>query len=118
MRLLVTGGAGFIGANFVLRAVQDRADVSVTVLDALTYAGSRESLTAVEDRINMVEGDLTDEPLVDRLVAESDAVVPLVKGGEVDAYRRGRYDLVLLGPTSFGSAWRAFRQDSGSAAAG
>jgi heptosyltransferase-2 len=42
---------------------------------------------------------------------ESDAVVPLVKGGEVDAYRRGRYDLVLLGPASFGSAWRAFRGD-------
>lgn len=84
MRLLVTGGAGFIGANFVLRAVQDRADVSVTVLDALTYAGSRESLTAVEDRINMVEGDLTDEPLVDRLVAESDAVVHFAAETHVD----------------------------------
>ena len=84
MRLLVTGGAGFIGANFVLRAVQDRADVSVTVLDALTYAGSRESLTAVEDRIKMVEGDLTDEPLVDRLVAESDAVVHFAAETHVD----------------------------------
>lgn len=38
-----------------------------------------------------------------------DATVPLAKGGEVDAYRRGRYDLVLLAPDSFGSAWRAFR---------
>ena len=60
MRLLVTGGAGFIGANFVRAAVQERAGVSVTVLDALTYAGSRESLRAVEDQIRMVEGDLTD----------------------------------------------------------
>ncbi len=84
MRLLVTGGAGFIGANFVLRAVEDRADVSVTVLDALTYAGSRESLTSVEDRIRMVEGDLTDEPLVDRLVAESDAVVHFAAETHVD----------------------------------
>ena len=46
MRLLVTGGAGFIGANFVHGAVGEHA---VTVLDALTYAGSRESLAPVED---------------------------------------------------------------------
>ena len=46
MRLLVTGGAGFIGANFVQGAVREHA---VTVLDALTYAGSRESLAPVED---------------------------------------------------------------------
>ena len=84
MRLLVTGGAGFIGANFVRAAVQERAGVSVTVLDALTYAGSRESLRAVEDQIRMVEGDLTDEPLVDRLVAESDAVVHFAAETHVD----------------------------------
>lgn len=84
MRLLVTGGAGFIGANFVRAAVQERAGVEVTVLDALTYAGSRESLKAVEDQIRMVEGDLTDEPLVDRLVAESDAVVHFAAETHVD----------------------------------
>ena len=44
MRLLVTGGAGFIGANFVLGVVREHPEDSVTVLDALTYAGSRESL--------------------------------------------------------------------------
>ena len=58
--------------------------MSVTVLDALTYAGSRESLRAVEDQIRMVEGDLTDEPLVDRLVAESDAVVHFAAETHVD----------------------------------
>ena len=47
MRLLVTGGAGFIGANFVHAAVRDHPEDAVTVLDAFTYAGSRESLTAV-----------------------------------------------------------------------
>ena len=47
MRLLVTGGAGFIGANFVHSAVREHSGASVTVLDALTYAGSRESLAPV-----------------------------------------------------------------------
>ena len=75
MRLLVTGGAGFIGANFVHHVVRERPDWSVTVLDALTYAGDEASLARVADRITFVEGDITDAPLVDRLVAESDAVV-------------------------------------------
>ena len=44
MRLLVTGGAGFIGANFVRSTQRDRPDITLTVLDAFTYAGSRESL--------------------------------------------------------------------------
>ncbi len=84
MRLLVTGGAGFIGANFVHSTVRNRPDVAVTVLDALTYAGSRESLTPVQDAIRLVEADLTDEPLVDRLVAESDAVVHFAAETHVD----------------------------------
>jgi dTDP-glucose 4,6-dehydratase len=84
MRLLVTGGAGFIGANFVHSTVQERPEVSVTVLDAFTYAGSRESLRSVEDRIRLVEGDLVDEPLVDTLVAESDAVVHFAAETHVD----------------------------------
>ena len=84
MRLLVTGGAGFIGANFVHGAIQDRPGVSVTVLDSLTYAGTRESLEGLGDAIRLVEGDLTDEALVDRLVAESDAVVHFAAETHVD----------------------------------
>ncbi|MFE3289618.1 dTDP-glucose 4,6-dehydratase [Rhodococcus sp. NPDC059234] len=75
MRLLVTGGAGFIGANFVHQTVAERPEVRVTVLDALTYAGNRASLDPVADRIEFVHGDVTDLALVDRLVADSDAVV-------------------------------------------
>ncbi len=75
MRLLVTGGAGFIGANFVHQTVTERPDVDVTVLDALTYAGNRSSLDAVADRITFVHGNITDPDLVDRLVADADAVV-------------------------------------------
>ncbi|NKW33819.1 dTDP-glucose 4,6-dehydratase, partial [Rhodococcus hoagii] len=75
MRLLVTGGAGFIGANFVHQTVAERPDVRVTVLDALTYAGNRASLDAVADRIDFVHGDIADADTVNRLVADSDAVV-------------------------------------------
>jgi len=84
MRLLVTGGAGFIGANFVHRAVEQRPDVAVTVLDALTYAGSRESLTGLGDAIALVEGDLADTALVEGLVAETDAVVHFAAETHVD----------------------------------
>lgn len=75
MRLLVTGGAGFIGSNFVHQTVRERPDVQVTVLDALTYAGDRTSLAPVAEAITLVEGDITDGELVDRLVGESDLVV-------------------------------------------
>lgn len=84
MRLLVTGGAGFIGANFVHGALRNHPEVSVTVLDALTYAGSRESLSAVADRVRVVEGDLTDAALVGRLAGESDAVVHFAAETHVD----------------------------------
>jgi len=75
VRLLVTGGAGFIGSNFVQLTVRERPDVHVTVLDALTYAGDRASLAPVADAITFVEGDVTDAPLVDQLVADTDVVV-------------------------------------------
>ncbi len=81
MRLLVTGGAGFIGANFVHSAVHAHA---VTVLDALTYSGSRESLSPVEDEIRLVQGDVADAELVAKLVAEADAVVHFAAETHVD----------------------------------
>ena len=84
MRLLVTGGAGFIGANFVHATMRDHPDDAVTVLDAMTYAGSRESLAPVENDIRLVQGDITDAELVSRLVAESDAVVHFAAETHVD----------------------------------
>ncbi|PRZ08103.1 dTDP-glucose 4,6-dehydratase [Isoptericola sp. CG 20/1183] len=75
MRVLITGGAGFIGANFVHQTVREHPDVQVTVLDALTYAGDRSSLASVARAISFAEGSVADADLVDRLVAESDAVV-------------------------------------------
>nr|WP_198428830.1 dTDP-glucose 4,6-dehydratase [Nocardia bovistercoris] len=73
--MLVTGGAGFIGANFVQRTVTERPDATVTVLDALTYAGNKRSLDPVSDRIDFVHGDIADLDLVDELVSGVDAVV-------------------------------------------
>jgi len=75
MRLLVTGGAGFIGSNFTRHAIAT-GEHRVTVLDALTYAGNRASLAGLpEDRLDFVHGDVTDAALVDALVARADAVV-------------------------------------------
>src|ERR1700751_3128630 len=84
MRLLVTGGAGFIGANFVHSTVREHPEDDVTVLDALTYAGRRESLADVEDSIRLVVGDIADAELVSRLGAESDAVVHFAAQSHVD----------------------------------
>jgi dTDP-glucose 4,6-dehydratase len=75
MRVLVTGGAGFIGSNFVHQTLATRPDVEVTVLDALTYAGSRSSLEGVLGDVRFVEGLVQDGALVDSLVADADVVV-------------------------------------------
>ena len=76
MKVLVTGGAGFIGSNFVHLTLATRPDVEVTVLDALTYAGvDGLARRASMDRIAFVEGDVADAELVDRLVADADVVV-------------------------------------------
>jgi dTDP-glucose 4,6-dehydratase len=75
MKLLVTGGAGFIGANFVHYTVKNRPDYEVTVLDALTYAGNEASLAPVKDKITFVKGNICDRELMDKLVAETDLVV-------------------------------------------
>jgi len=75
MQILVTGGAGFIGSNFVHLTIAQRPEAQITVLDALTYAGTKASLDGVLDKITFVEGDIADAELVDRLVGEADLVV-------------------------------------------
>jgi dTDP-glucose 4,6-dehydratase len=73
--VLVTGGAGFIGANFVHYTLANRPGVQVTVIDALTYAANEASLAPVRGAIEFVAGDVADADLVDRLVGASDIVV-------------------------------------------
>ena len=73
--LLVTGGAGFIGSNFVHHVIE-HTDDNVVVLDKLTYAGNRASLASLpEGRVRLVVGDIADAAVVDRLMADADAVV-------------------------------------------
>lgn len=74
--IIVTGGAGFIGSNFVHYVVNHHPEVHVTVLDKLTYAGNKENLKGLPtDRVELVVGDICDAALVERLVKDTDAVV-------------------------------------------
>ena len=75
-RIIVTGGAGFIGSNFVHWVVDNRPEVHVVVLDALTYAGNRENLAGIpEERMTFVHGDICDTELLEELVPGTDAIV-------------------------------------------
>lgn len=74
-RILVTGGAGFIGANFVHHMIA-HSDSEITVLDKMTYAANRRSLEGLDSkRVNVVVGDICDYVLVNELVPQHDAVV-------------------------------------------
>lgn len=76
MNIIVTGGAGFIGSNFVHYVHKERPDWNITVLDALTYAGNEANLAGLDPtRVTLVKGNITDETLVNQLVSENDAVV-------------------------------------------
>jgi dTDP-glucose 4,6-dehydratase len=72
MRILVTGGAGFIGSNFVRFWLERHPDDHVVVLDLLTYAGNRASLDDVADRIVFVEGDIGDRELAERVLRDEE----------------------------------------------
>ncbi|MDF2704448.1 dTDP-glucose 4,6-dehydratase [Nonomuraea muscovyensis] len=86
MRLLVTGGAGFIGSHYVRTVLSGDGPEHVTVLDALTYAGNPANLDEVRDdpRFTFVKGDICDADLVDDLVAEHDQVVHFAAESHVD----------------------------------
>jgi len=90
VRILVTGGAGFIGSNYVRTLLSGGypgcPDAQVTVLDALTYSGNRENLAPVQEdpRLSFVHGDICDVELVDGLLPGHDAVVHFAAESHVD----------------------------------
>jgi dTDP-glucose 4,6-dehydratase len=101
MRVMVTGGAGFIGSHYVrsvLAGAWDAAEPDlVVVLDKLTYAGHLENLApvAADSRLRVVEGDICDRPLVDRVMQQVDVVVHFAAESHVDRSIRGAADFVM-----------------------
>ena len=96
MNILVTGGCGFIGSNFIRLALKGRKDLRITNLDALTYAGNPENLRDVEkdSRYRFRRGAIEDGPLVDDLVKSGfDAIVNFAAESHVDRS--------LYGPAEF-----------------
>ncbi|MFP4144017.1 MAG: dTDP-glucose 4,6-dehydratase [Phycisphaeraceae bacterium] len=84
--LLLTGGCGFIGSNFVRFFLRERPDWQLINLDALTYSGNPENLTDLEDepRYRFVQGDIRDLELMRQLIEQSDAVVHMAAESHVD----------------------------------
>ena len=101
MRILVTGGAGFIGSNFVRHLLAAHSADSVVNLDALTYAGNPENLRDVEGdpRYRFVKGDICDGPLVDDLLRDVDAVAHFAAETHVDRSNLGADDFLRTNVT-------------------
>jgi dTDP-glucose 4,6-dehydratase len=101
VKMLVTGGAGFIGSHYVRNVLGDcwglESPESVVVLDKLTYAGTTTNLTEVLDdpRLRFVEGDILDRALVDDLMGEVDVVVHFAAESHVDRSIMGAADFVM-----------------------
>jgi dTDP-glucose 4,6-dehydratase len=98
VRILVTGGAGFIGSNFVRRIIDGTYSgfSAVTVLDKLTYAGTLTNLSELPaDSFEFVKGDICDSELVGRLVSEHDLVVNFAAESHVDRSINGARDFVI-----------------------
>lgn len=95
MKILVTGGAGFIGSNFIIYWLKNNPRDEITNLDSLTYAGNLENLKDVEDNPNytFVKGDITNGEVVDSVVKDQDLIVHFAAESHVDRS--------IMGPAQF-----------------
>ena len=118
MKILVTGGAGFIGSNYVRQVISGAYPNSethqVTVLDALTYAGNKSNLVPVIDSSNLkfVQGDILDTDLVNDLVRDSDAVVHFAAESHVDRSISGSREFIMTNVVGTHSLLEAARQSN------
>ena len=95
MNIIVTGGAGFIGSNFVHYVADNHPEATITVLDKLTYAGNEANLEGLpKDRVKLVVGDIADAELVDQLVKDADAVVHYAAESHNDNSLKDSYPFV------------------------
>ncbi|MFH0771032.1 MAG: dTDP-glucose 4,6-dehydratase [Candidatus Omnitrophota bacterium] len=97
MRILVTGGAGFIGSNFIRYILSKDNDCRVVNLDKLSYAGNLENLTDIESnpRYGFIKGDICDYRVVDKAVSECDVVVNFAAESHVDRSILNSSDFVM-----------------------
>lgn len=93
MKLLITGGAGFIGSNFAHYWVKNHPADEIVVLDKLTYAGNLENLESVKDKVTFIKGDICDSSAVDKAINGVDVVVHFAAESHVDRS--------ILGPEIF-----------------
>lgn len=84
MRILITGGAGFIGCNYVRHVLKERPDDEITVLDKLTYAGRLENLEEVMNWITFVRGDICDKDTVKKVMPGHDEIINFAAESHVD----------------------------------
>jgi len=109
--MLITGGAGFIGSNFVHYTLKNRPEYKITVVDKLTYAGNTASLTSVLDKITFITGDVCDKVLIDKLVSETDIVVHFAAESHNDNSLRDPWPFVqtnLIGTATILEAVRKY----------
>lgn len=84
MNLIITGGAGFIGSNYVHYLLEARPEFEIVVLDKLTYAGRLENLQDIMDKIKFVKGDICDKEIVDDFVKDTDGIINFAAESHVD----------------------------------
>ena len=112
MRIFVTGGAGFIGSNFIRHVLDVADDVRITNYDALTYAGNLASLADVaeDERYTFVKGDICDPATVRDVMDGHDAVVNFAAESHVDRSIDGPAEFLRTNVTGAGVVFEAARQ--------
>jgi dTDP-glucose 4,6-dehydratase len=86
MKLLVTGGLGFIGSNFILEVLKNNSNIEITNIDASLYGSNKMNLSKIEnnDKYKFVDGNITDKPLMEKLISENDTIINFAAESFVD----------------------------------